>query len=84
MSHRVDRDIDKIYPRQEFVAKLRRLADALETGKRFEISIGGERIRVPVGAVASIEHERGGDEEEIEFQLRWRNQAAGDENASGR
>ncbi len=84
MSHRVDRDIDKIYPRQEFVAKLRRLADALETGKRFEISIGGERIRVPAGAVASIEHERGGDKEEIEFQLRWRNQAAGDENASGR
>ncbi len=84
MNHRVDRDIDKIYPRQEFVAKLRRLADALETGKRFEISIGGERIRVPAGAVASIEHERGGDEEEIEFQLRWRNQAAGDEDASGR
>ncbi len=84
MNHRVDRDIDKIYPRQEFVAKLRRLADALETGKRFEISIGGERIRVPAGAVASIEHERGGDEEEIEFQLRWRNEAAGDENASGR
>lgn len=33
MNHRVDRDIDKIYPRQEFVAKLRRLADALETGE---------------------------------------------------
>ncbi|PLP56737.1 amphi-Trp domain-containing protein [Mesorhizobium loti] len=83
MSHPTDRDIDKIYPRQEFVAKLRRLADALETGKRFEISIGGEKIRVPAGAVASVEHERGDSEEEIEFQLRWSREVAGDESASG-
>lgn len=83
MSHPTDRDIDKIYPRQEFVAKLRRLADALETGKRFEISIGGEKIRVPAGAVASVEHERGDGEEEIEFQLRWSREVAGDESASG-
>lgn len=83
MSRRAERDTDKIYPRQEFVAKLRRLADALETGKRFEISIGGERIRVPAGAVASVEHERGENEEEIEFQLRWSREIAGDETASG-
>ncbi|MFE0017120.1 amphi-Trp domain-containing protein [Mesorhizobium sp. NPDC059054] len=83
MSHPAVRDIDKIYPRQEFVAKLRRLADALEAGKRFEISIDGEKIRVPAGAVASIEHERGEGEEEIEFQLRWNREIAGDESASG-
>lgn len=82
MRRPADRDIDKIYPRQEFIAKLRRLADALETGKRFEISIGGEKIRVPAGAVASIEHERGEGEEEIEFQLRWKREAAGGASAS--
>lgn len=30
-----------------------------------------ERISVPPGAVINIEHERGGGEEEIEFQLTW-------------
>jgi amphi-Trp domain-containing protein len=71
MNSLTERDVDKTYPMHEFIAKLRRLADALETGKRFEISIAGERVRVPAGAVASIEHERGDDDEEIEFQLKW-------------
>ena len=31
----------------EFVAKLRRLADALETGERFEIQVAGQRVHVP-------------------------------------
>jgi amphi-Trp domain-containing protein len=66
-----DRDIDKTYPLPDFIAKLRRLADALEQGKRFEIDIAGERISVPVRATYSIEHEREEGEEEIEFQIRW-------------
>jgi hypothetical protein len=32
-----DRDIEKGYTTAEFVAKLRRLADSLESGKRFEL-----------------------------------------------
>ena len=47
------------------------LADALETGQRFEIQIAGERISVPVRATFNIEHERSEDEEEIEFQIKW-------------
>lgn len=66
-----DRDIEKIYATEEVVAKLRRLADALESGKSFRIQIAGERFRVPVRAEFSIEHERGDGEEEVEFQLRW-------------
>ena len=46
-----DRDIEKSYATSEFVAKLRRLADALETGEKFEIQIDGERIYVPVRAI---------------------------------
>ena len=66
-----ERDIEKTYPLDDFVAKLRRLADALEAGERFEISIGGERIYVPARAAFNIEHERSGGEEEIEFQIKW-------------
>lgn len=65
------RDIEKNYPIADFIAKLRRLADALENGKRFEIEIAGERISVPVRASYNIEHERGSEEEEIEFQIKW-------------
>ena len=54
------------------MAKLRRLADALETDKPFRIQIAGERIHVPARAEFSIEHERSTEEEEIEFQLKWR------------
>ena len=66
-----DRDIEKDYPLADFIAKLRRLADALESGQRFEIQIAGERISVPVRATFNIEHEREGGEEEIEFQIKW-------------
>jgi amphi-Trp domain-containing protein len=66
------RDIERFYSTDEVVAKLRRLADALETETPFRIQIAGERIRVPARAEFSIEHERGDDEEEIEFQLKWK------------
>ena len=66
-----DRDVEKGYSTAEVVAKLRRLADALETGAPFRIQVAGERIHVPVRAEFSIEHERGDGEEEIEFQLKW-------------
>jgi amphi-Trp domain-containing protein len=66
-----ERDIEKSYPTSEFVAKLRRLADALENNEKFEIQIAGERIYVPVRAIYNIEHERSDDEEEIEFQIKW-------------
>jgi amphi-Trp domain-containing protein len=73
MNHKHDRDVVKGYSVSQFVAKLRRLADAIETGEKFEIQIAGERIYVPVRAVFNIEHEREGDEEEIEFQVKWTN-----------
>jgi len=71
MSQKPDRDIEKTYTNAEFVAKLRRLADAIENGDKFEIQIAGERIYVPVRATFNIEHEREDSEEEIEFQIKW-------------
>ena len=73
MSVKEERDVEKAYTNEEFVAKLRRLADAIENNEKFEIQIAGERIYVPVRAEYTIEHERGDDEEEIEFQIKWKN-----------
>jgi amphi-Trp domain-containing protein len=68
---KTDRDIEKDYTTTQMVAKLRRLADCLETGKQFKIQISGERISVPARATFNIEHERGKKTEEIEFQFKW-------------
>jgi amphi-Trp domain-containing protein len=65
------RDVERMYSTEDVVKKLRRLADALEEDTPFRIQVAGERIRVPRRAEFSIEHERGDDEEEIEFQLKW-------------
>lgn len=66
-----DRDLTRTYTRAQFVAKLRRLVDAVETEKAFTIQVAGERLRIPADAVFNIEHERSGAEQELEFQLLW-------------
>ena len=65
------RDIEKNYPRNQFVKKLRRLADCIEQGKKFQIQVAGERISIPATAIINIEHERSDSSEEVEFQLKW-------------
>lgn len=65
------RDIEKVYSASDFVAKLRRLADALEQQQPFTIQVASERFTVPTSASISIEHERTEDGEELEFQLKW-------------
>ena len=66
-----ERDIEKVYSKEDFVSKLRRLADAIEKNENFRISIAGEPIYVPDRATFSIEHERGDGSNEIEFQIKW-------------
>ena len=73
MTVKKDRDIEKGYSDAEIVEKLRRLADCIENGTNFEIQVAGERIYVPVRAEFTIEHEREGGEEELEFQFKWTN-----------
>ena len=72
MPIRRDRDLERTYTRTQFVAKLRRLADAIEQERPFVIAVAGERLRIPADAEFNIEHERAGGEDEVEFQLRWR------------
>jgi amphi-Trp domain-containing protein len=71
MATPTERDVEKVYSAADFAAKLRRLADALEAGKAFEIQVAGHRLYIPADAHFSVEHERSGAEHELEFQLRW-------------
>lgn len=66
------RDVEKGCSPTEFVARLRRLADALEAGQPFSIQVASARVSVPSVAIFSIEHERDRGGEELEFQLKWK------------
>lgn len=73
MKKKRDRDIEKVYSKSEFIMKLRRLADSLEKGKQFSIQVAGSRISIPKDAIINIEHEKEKGEEELEFQIKWKN-----------
>jgi amphi-Trp domain-containing protein len=66
------RDLTRAYSRARFAAKLRRLADAVESGEPFAIQVAGERLVIPANATFNVEHERSGSNEELEFQLLWK------------
>ena len=68
----IDRDLTRDYSRAQFVAKLRRLADAIERERPFTIQVAGEKLRIPADAAFNVEHERAGANEELEFQLLWK------------
>ena len=69
-----EKETEKSYSKKEVVAKLRRLADALEEDKTFEIQIAGERIYIPPYATIEFEYGREGNEEEVEIELKWKRQ----------
>lgn len=52
-------DVEKPYNKTEVVAKLRRLADALEQEKAFEIQIAGHRVYLPAKAAVTVENTSG-------------------------
>lgn len=65
-------DVEKEYSKTEVIDKLRRLADALEQDKTFEIQIAGERVYVPPYAQIEFEYERDDEgNEEIEIEMKW-------------
>jgi len=66
------REVEKEYPKKEFINKLRRFADALEKGKKFRIQVKGIQINIPKDALINIEHESNSKEEELEFQIKWK------------
>ena len=66
-----DRDADRSCSKEEFIATLRRVADALESNEPVRIQVLGKRFTVPSTATFSIEHEVDGGEAELELQARW-------------
>ena len=67
-----DKEVEKSYANRDAAAKLRRLAEALEEGKPFEIQIAGQRVYVPASATVEFEYAREGDEEELEIEVTWK------------
>ncbi len=67
-----EEEVEKSYANRDSAAKLRRLAEALEEGKAFEIQIAGRRVYVPAHASVEFEYSSEGDEEEVEIELKWR------------
>ena len=67
-----EKEVEKSYATKEVVGKLRRLADALEAEKTFEIQVAGERIYVPPYASVEFEYAREGDAEELEIEIKWK------------
>lgn len=65
-------NVEKIYSNTEVIDKLRRLADALEADKTFEIQIAGERIYVPPYAMIEFEYEKTEEGEELEIEIKWK------------
>ncbi len=65
------RDVERDTRRQDFVATLRRTADAIEANESFRIQVVNKRFTVPTRAECSVEHEVEDGENELEFQLRW-------------
>lgn len=67
-----DRDVERNMTTAQFVATLRRIADALEGDETVRIQVAGKRFSIPKSATLSVEHEADGGNEELELQLRWK------------
>ena len=65
-------EVEKGYSNKQTAEKLRRLAEALEQGKAFEIQVSGQRIYVPANATIDFEYERDEESHELEVEIKWK------------
>ena len=66
-----DHEIEVTQDVTSFVAELRRLADALESGSAYTIDLDGDLVTIPMNATLSVAHEEDDGDVELEFQLSW-------------
>ena len=66
-------EVEKGYSNKQTAEKLRRLAEAIEQGKAFEIQVSGQRIYVPADATIDFEYERDEESHELEVEIKWKN-----------
>lgn len=71
MTDVLDRDVEKSYTKDQIINKLERLVECLKNGEAYEIQVANERLYIPADSLFSIEHEREGDMQELEFQFKW-------------
>lgn len=65
-------EIEKGYSKAQTAAKLRRLAEALEQNKPFEIQLDGKKIKIPADAEIDFEYEEADGEKELEIEISWK------------
>ena len=63
--------MEKKYSKKMHIAKMKRFIASLERGKSFSIQVKNKKIRIPADAEISIEFEKEGKENELEFQVKW-------------
>ncbi len=51
-----------------FVAELRRLADALESGSAYTIDLDGDLVTIPMNAMLSVAHEEDDESDEADTE----------------
>ena len=66
-----ERDVEVVKTEKQFVALLRRVADAVEANKSFRVQVDKLRMTVPEDAKVSVEHELEGGENCLELQFKW-------------
>ena len=64
-------EVEKGYSNKQTAEKLRRLAEAIEQGKAFEIQVSGQRIYVPADATIDFEYESDEKSHELEVEIKW-------------
>ena len=65
-------EVEKGYSNKQTAEKLRRLAEAIEQGKAFEIQVSGQRIYVPADATIDFEYETDDESHELEVEIKWK------------
>lgn len=68
-------EVEKGYSSKATAEKLRRLAEAIEQGKAFEIQVKGQRIYVPADAEIEFEYEREENIHELEVEIKWKSKS---------
>ncbi|STX52058.1 Uncharacterised protein [Legionella busanensis] len=65
-------ELEKIYGSAAVANKLRRIADAIEQTKGFQIQINKKRIYVPIDVYVEFEYEKESDECELGIEIKWK------------
>ncbi len=65
-------ELEKTYGSSAVANKLRRIADAIEQNKGFQIQVDKKRVYVPVDVFVEFEYEEESNECELEIEMKWK------------